>query len=138
MPEGKRGLFSSAWPQSRKPRNVPKKPFSYTCMFFMRIKAPIKGADASAIFTLKGYRIFENALWYIRSATAIEFFMRLFLLIFEWNMGGCAAMNCSNHSKNKLRLFKFPADETRRRKWIINCRRDGWVPGPRAELCEFV
>lgn len=51
-------------------------------------------------------------------------------------MGGCAAINCTNHSRNKFRLFKFPADEARKRKWVINCRRDGWVPGPRAELCE--
>ncbi|XP_035205520.1 uncharacterized protein LOC118180551 [Stegodyphus dumicola] len=51
-------------------------------------------------------------------------------------MGGCAAPNCSNQSKNNFRLFRFPRNEERRRKWIINSRRDQWIPGPGAYLCE--
>ncbi|XP_035207609.1 peroxynitrite isomerase THAP4-like isoform X2 [Stegodyphus dumicola] len=51
-------------------------------------------------------------------------------------MGGCAASNCSNQSKNNFRMFRFPRNEERRRKWIVNSRRDQWIPGPGAYLCE--
>ncbi|XP_035213096.1 THAP domain-containing protein 5-like isoform X3 [Stegodyphus dumicola] len=51
-------------------------------------------------------------------------------------MGGCAAPNCSNQSKNNFRMFRFPRNEERRRKWIVNSRRDQWIPGPGAYLCE--
>ena len=44
-------------------------------------------------------------------------------------MGGCAAINCSNHSCKGFRMFRFPKDPERRKKWIINCRRDNWEPG---------
>ena len=50
-------------------------------------------------------------------------------------MGGCAAVDCTNSSKKGFRMFKFPTEINRRKKWIINCCRDNWVPGLRAELC---
>ncbi len=67
-------------------------------------------------------------------------------------MGGCSAMNCSHHSSKGHRIlcimieitikiiflscYVFPADEMRRKLWLINCRRANWVPGRDAALCE--
>ncbi|XP_016657422.1 THAP domain-containing protein 6-like [Acyrthosiphon pisum] len=51
-------------------------------------------------------------------------------------MGGCSAINCSHHSSKGHRVYIFPADETRRKLWLINCRRANWVPGRGAVLCE--
>ncbi|XP_029347901.1 THAP domain-containing protein 6-like, partial [Acyrthosiphon pisum] len=51
-------------------------------------------------------------------------------------MGGCSAINCSHHSSKGHRMYVFPADETRRKLWLINCRRANWVPGRGAALCE--
>lgn len=50
-------------------------------------------------------------------------------------MGGCAANNCSNHSRNRIRMFRFPTDPDRKFKWVENCGRNGWNPGPSAGLC---
>ena len=50
-------------------------------------------------------------------------------------MGCCAALNCSNSSEKNFRMFRFPSDQERRKIWITNCRREGWIPGPNAQLC---
>lgn len=50
-------------------------------------------------------------------------------------MGGCSAVNCTNHSRNRIRMFRFPSDPERKFKWVENCGRNGWNPGPSAGLC---
>lgn len=51
-------------------------------------------------------------------------------------MGHCSAPGCKSHSRNKCRMFRFPRNEVRKRKWIENCRGNGWVPGSYAEVCD--
>ena len=51
-------------------------------------------------------------------------------------MGGCSAPNCHNRSEQGIRLFSFPTDKDRRKRWLINCRRDKWVPTSTSRLCE--
>jgi len=41
-------------------------------------------------------------------------------------MPGCAASNCTSHSRKKIRLFRFPRDPIRRRRWEVLCRRRRW------------
>ncbi|XP_029345713.1 THAP domain-containing protein 2-like [Acyrthosiphon pisum] len=52
-------------------------------------------------------------------------------------MGGCTAVNCTNSRRKGIRLFRFPKDETRRKIWLQNCRRDKWVPTNSSGLCEI-
>ena len=51
-------------------------------------------------------------------------------------MVGCSALNCTNDTKKGFRLFVFPKDAERRKKWKINCRRDKWEPSDYIRLCE--
>lgn len=50
-------------------------------------------------------------------------------------MGQCYAPNCKSHTRSKCRMFQLPVNQERKRKWIIKCREDGWVPVPNAFLC---
>ena len=52
-------------------------------------------------------------------------------------MVGCADYNCLNRSEEGFRIFRFPADPERKKKWIINCRRDRWNPNANSRLCEI-
>ncbi|XP_016658287.1 uncharacterized protein LOC107883195 [Acyrthosiphon pisum] len=36
-------------------------------------------------------------------------------------MGGCTAPNCSNSRKNKIKLFRFPREKSRKDIWVQNC-----------------
>ena len=36
-------------------------------------------------------------------------------------MGWCSASNCTLSTKKGMRLFRFPRNEDRRSKWLINC-----------------
>src|SRR5688572_29064402 len=51
-------------------------------------------------------------------------------------MVGCSAPNCHNRSEKGVRHFAFPAEQDRRKRWLINCRRDKWVPTSTSRLCE--
>ena len=51
-------------------------------------------------------------------------------------MPGCAAPNCTSHSRKGVRLFLFPSNPQRRKQWLINCRRDKWTPSKHSRLCE--
>ena len=51
-------------------------------------------------------------------------------------MVGCSAPNCHNRSEKGVRHFAFPADKDRRKRWLINCRRDKWIPTSTSRLCE--
>ena len=51
-------------------------------------------------------------------------------------MFGCAAYNCSNRPEKGLRMFRFLVYPERKKKYIINCRRDRWYPNANSRLCE--
>uniref|UniRef100_A0A8C5GWX2 THAP domain-containing protein 1 n=1 Tax=Gouania willdenowi TaxID=441366 RepID=A0A8C5GWX2_GOUWI len=48
-------------------------------------------------------------------------------------MGGCSAPNCSNSTSIGKQLFRFPKDPARKKKWVVNCRRD-FEPTPHSRL----
>ncbi|XP_038574696.1 LOW QUALITY PROTEIN: THAP domain-containing protein 1 [Micropterus salmoides] len=50
-------------------------------------------------------------------------------------MGGCSAPNCSNSTSIGKQLFRFPKDPDRKKKWVVNCRRD-FEPTPHSRLCQ--
>nr|XP_039268683.1 THAP domain-containing protein 2-like [Styela clava] len=58
-------------------------------------------------------------------------------------MGTCSALNCNNRSDGKplsdgtkVRMFRFPADPVRRKKWLINMRRRHFAPRKYSALCQ--
>lgn len=51
-------------------------------------------------------------------------------------MTGCSADYCTNSSTKGHRMCRFPRDEKRRKLWIKNVNRIGWIPGPSATLCD--
>ncbi|XP_070830689.1 THAP domain-containing protein 2 [Chaetodon trifascialis] len=50
-------------------------------------------------------------------------------------MGGCSAPNCSNSTSIGKQLFRFPQDPVRKKKWVVNCRRN-FEPTPHSRLCQ--
>uniref|UniRef100_A0A3Q3XKR2 THAP domain-containing protein 1 n=1 Tax=Mola mola TaxID=94237 RepID=A0A3Q3XKR2_MOLML len=50
-------------------------------------------------------------------------------------MGGCSAPNCSNSTSTGKQLFRFPKDPVRKKKWVLNSRRD-FEPTPHSRLCQ--
>ncbi|XP_014852789.1 PREDICTED: THAP domain-containing protein 1-like isoform X1 [Poecilia mexicana] len=48
---------------------------------------------------------------------------------------GCSAPNCSNSTSIGKQLFRFPKDPVRKKKWVVNCRRD-FEPTPHSRLCQ--
>nr|XP_046264664.1 THAP domain-containing protein 1 [Scatophagus argus] len=50
-------------------------------------------------------------------------------------MGGCSAPNCSNSTSAGKQLFRFPKDPDRKKKWVMNSRRD-FEPTPHSRLCQ--
>ncbi|KAM9322935.1 uncharacterized protein KZ484_020994 isoform 1-T2 [Pholidichthys leucotaenia] len=50
-------------------------------------------------------------------------------------MGGCWAPKCSNTTNIGKQLFRFPKDPVRKKKWVVNCRRD-LEPSLHSRLCE--
>ncbi|XP_019966394.1 THAP domain-containing protein 1 [Paralichthys olivaceus] len=50
-------------------------------------------------------------------------------------MGGCSAPNCSNSTSIGKQLFRFPKDPVRKKKWLVNCRRD-FEPTAHSRLCQ--
>ncbi|XP_077969040.1 THAP domain-containing protein 2-like [Styela clava] len=51
-------------------------------------------------------------------------------------MVGCSALNCTGRYEKGKRMFRFPTDLSRRKRWSINCRRDKWFPSKNARLCQ--
>uniref|UniRef100_A0A665WU58 THAP domain-containing protein 1 n=1 Tax=Echeneis naucrates TaxID=173247 RepID=A0A665WU58_ECHNA len=47
----------------------------------------------------------------------------------------CSAPNCSNSTSIGKQLFRFPKDPDRKKKWVVNCRRD-FEPTPHSRLCQ--
>ncbi|XP_039311741.1 THAP domain-containing protein 5-like isoform X2 [Solenopsis invicta] len=52
-------------------------------------------------------------------------------------MGGCSAINCKNRNEAGYQTFRFPKEGERRKKWLINCRRNKWMPSSNSRLCEI-
>src|ERR1700733_2797832 len=52
-------------------------------------------------------------------------------------MVGCSAPNCHSRTEKGFRQFCFPSDKERRKRWLINCRRDKWIPTSTSRLCEM-
>ena len=48
----------------------------------------------------------------------------------------CAAANCTNRSKSKVRTFKFPADPKIPEEWLKNLKRESFQPTKHSRLCE--
>ncbi|XP_014672937.1 PREDICTED: THAP domain-containing protein 4-like [Priapulus caudatus] len=51
-------------------------------------------------------------------------------------MPHCAAPNCTNAANKGYKMLVFPKDPSRRKQWVINCRRDKWEPTNSSYLCE--
>ncbi|XP_025421147.1 THAP domain-containing protein 2-like [Sipha flava] len=49
----------------------------------------------------------------------------------------CSAVNCTNRISQGYRLCRFPTDPKRRQIWVINSRRDKWIPTDSAQLCHI-
>lgn len=47
-------------------------------------------------------------------------------------MGGSTAINYQNSDK----MYNYPINEERRKKWLINTRKDKFVPKKSSQLCE--
>uniref|UniRef100_A0A0K8RH05 Putative transposase strongylocentrotus purpuratus: similar to transposase n=1 Tax=Ixodes ricinus TaxID=34613 RepID=A0A0K8RH05_IXORI len=43
-------------------------------------------------------------------------------------MPGCCVPGCNNHSNKGARLFRFPADPSRRKLWLAYVNRGNWEP----------
>lgn len=61
--------------------------------------------------------------------------LNLAWVLWSLTMGGCSAPNCSNSTTIGKQLFRFPKDPARKKKWVVNCRRD-FVPTPHSRLCQ--
>ncbi|XP_014663769.1 PREDICTED: THAP domain-containing protein 5-like [Priapulus caudatus] len=48
----------------------------------------------------------------------------------------CAAPGCSHRGGRSMRMYSFPRDPVRRRKWHLNCRRGSWTPTNTSRLCQ--
>lgn len=51
-------------------------------------------------------------------------------------MPSCCVENCRHNSHGSLRLFRFPTDTERRKKWAVNCGRVNWFPTDSTRICE--
>ncbi|XP_023224471.1 THAP domain-containing protein 4-like [Centruroides sculpturatus] len=49
----------------------------------------------------------------------------------------CSAPNCANSDGKGYRMFRFPADQNRRKVWVVRTRRDKWQPTSSSRLCEI-
>ena len=47
----------------------------------------------------------------------------------------CAAKNCTNRSKSKVRTFKFPADPKIPEEWLKNLKGESFQPTKHSRLC---
>ena len=47
----------------------------------------------------------------------------------------CAALNCLNYSKSKVRTFKFPANSNLRKQWLLKMKRKEFQPEKNSRIC---
>ncbi|XP_075726132.1 peroxynitrite isomerase THAP4-like [Rhipicephalus microplus] len=50
-------------------------------------------------------------------------------------MPGCCVPQCSNHSRNGWKLYRFPRDPKRRLLWTVKIKRDKWQPTDTSHVC---
>ncbi|XP_075721817.1 uncharacterized protein LOC142765131 [Rhipicephalus microplus] len=50
-------------------------------------------------------------------------------------MPGCCVPQCSNHSRNGWKLYRFPRDPKRRLLWTVKIKRDKWQPTNTSHVC---
>ncbi|KAK8756056.1 hypothetical protein V5799_001242 [Amblyomma americanum] len=50
-------------------------------------------------------------------------------------MPGCCVPQCSNHCRKGTRMFRFPADSNRRKRWLAQVKRDCWEPTAASRIC---
>lgn len=50
-------------------------------------------------------------------------------------MPGCCVPQCSNHSRNGWKLYRFPAEPKRRLLWIAQVKRENWEPTRASCVC---
>jgi hypothetical protein len=48
----------------------------------------------------------------------------------------CCAPNCGKSYVEGSRLFRFPKDAERQKRWLINMRIANWTPGSNKRICE--
>jgi len=53
------------------------------------------------------------------------------------HIGGCIAINCHNSDKKSFWMFNYPTNEERRKRWLLNIRRNKFVPTKCSQLCEI-
>ena len=51
-------------------------------------------------------------------------------------MPGCSADYCTNSTKKKFKMCRFPKDVEKRTIWAENCNRSGLVATTESRLCE--
>uniref|UniRef100_A0A673FQF5 THAP-type domain-containing protein n=1 Tax=Sinocyclocheilus rhinocerous TaxID=307959 RepID=A0A673FQF5_9TELE len=51
----------------------------------------------------------------------------------------CCAVRCNltsgTNALSKIKMFRFPKDQTRRQAWITAVRREAWLPGKNSRIC---
>ena len=47
----------------------------------------------------------------------------------------CVAVGCINREGHGIKFHRFPADEARRKQWVVALRRADWTPTPYSKLC---
>lgn len=50
-------------------------------------------------------------------------------------MTGCCVPQCSNNSRNGVRMFRFPASPSRRKRWLAQIKRDQWTVTASSYVC---
>ena len=81
----------------------------------------------------------KNSLW--RKCRSQQEKSGKFKTVFSSRLGAeimvfCAATNCTNRSKSKVRTFKFPADPKIPEEWLKNLKRESFQPTKHSRLCE--
>ncbi|XP_077499842.1 THAP domain-containing protein 7-like [Amblyomma americanum] len=50
-------------------------------------------------------------------------------------MPGCCVPQCTNHCRKGTRMYRFPASPNRRKRWLVQVKRDGWEPTAASRVC---
>ncbi|XP_075725326.1 peroxynitrite isomerase THAP4-like [Rhipicephalus microplus] len=50
-------------------------------------------------------------------------------------MPGCCVPQCTNHCTKGVRMFRFPASPNRRKRWLVQVKRDRWEPTADSRVC---
>ncbi|KAG5267853.1 hypothetical protein AALO_G00226590 [Alosa alosa] len=52
---------------------------------------------------------------------------------------GCCAVGCNltsgTNAISKIKMFRFPKEERRRKAWITAVKREAWKPGKNSRIC---